>query len=73
MANFRSLSAAINVRIMQAQNDLMSNIKISSPTMTNMGPIRTNEQILNEDQNVLTWGISTWGLQKVTAFYKPVK
>ena len=68
---FRSLSAAINTRIVQAQNNAMSAIKISSATMNNMGAIRSNEQILTEEQNVLTWGISTWGLQKVTAFYKP--
>jgi hypothetical protein len=36
-----------------------------------MGAIKANEGILSEDQNVLTWGNSTWGVEKVTAFYKP--
>ena len=39
--------------------------------MNNMGAVRANEQILTEEQNVLTWGNSTWGVEKVTSFYKP--
>lgn len=68
---FKSLSSAINSRIVQAQSNMMSAVKISSATLNNMGAIKANEGILSEDQNVLTWGNSTWGVQKVTAFYKP--
>jgi hypothetical protein len=68
---FRSLSAVINTKIVQAQNAAMASVKLSSATMNNMGAIRANEQILAEEQNVLTWGNSTWGVEKVTSFYKP--
>ena len=68
---FKSLSSAINSRIVQAQSNMMSAVKISSATLNNMGAVKANEGILSEDQNVLTWGNSTWGVQKVTAFYKP--
>ena len=68
---FKSLSSAINSRIVQAQSNMMSAVKISSATLNNMGTVKANEGILSEDQNVLTWGNSTWGVEKVTAFYKP--
>lgn len=68
---FKSLSAAINSRIIQAQHNMMSAVKISSATLNNMGAIKANEGILSEDENSLTWGNSTWGVQKVTSFYKP--
>ena len=68
---FRSLSAVINTKIVQAQNAAMATIRLSSSTMNNMGAVRANEQILTEEQNVLTWGNSTWGVEKVTSFYKP--
>jgi hypothetical protein len=68
---FRSLSAVINTKIVQAQNAAMASIRLTSSTMNNMGAVRANEQILTEEQNVLTWGNSTWGVEKVTSFYKP--
>jgi hypothetical protein len=36
-----------------------------------MGIVRTVGDLRDEDQDVLTWGTSTWGVQKVTALYKP--
>ncbi len=69
---FKSLSAAINTRVVQAQNNMMSAVKISSSTMNNLGAVRANEQILAEEENVLTWGKSTWGVEKVTSYSKPI-
>ncbi len=69
---FKSLSAAINTRVVQAQNNMMSAVKISSSTMNNLGAVRANEQILAEEENVLTWGKSTWGVEKVTSSSKPI-
>ena len=68
---FKSLSAAINSRIVKAKSNMMASVKLSSATMNNMGVVKANEGILSEDQNVLTWGNSTWGVEKVTSFYKP--
>lgn len=68
---FKSLSSAINSRIVQAQKVSLSSVKLSSATMNNLGPMRANEKILSEEQNVLTWGTSIWGVEKVTAYYKP--
>ena len=43
---FRSLSAVINTKIVQAQNAAMASIRLSSSTMNNMGAVRANGQIL---------------------------
>jgi hypothetical protein len=73
MSSFKSLSQAINVAILQAQQTQTSNINMSTNTRTNMGYGKTKPDVYDNDQDVLTWGNSIWGVQKVTAFYKPVK
>ena len=71
--SFKSLSQAINVAILQAQQTQISNIKMSNNTRANLGYGKTKPDVYDNDQDVLTWGNSIWGVQKVTAFYKPVK
>ena len=71
--SFKSLSQAINVAILQAQQSQTSNINMSTNTRTNLGYGKTKPDVYDNDQDVLTWGNSIWGVQKVTAFYKPVK
>ena len=73
MANFKSLSQVVNTAILQAQQHQASNIKMSSEVRQTMGFGRNKFDVYDNDQNVLTWGKSTWGVEQVTAFYKPVK
>ena len=68
---FKSLSAVINTNIVKAQAAQAAHYKISSSTAQHLGYVRTIGDLRDEDQDVLTWGNSTWGVQKVTAFYKP--
>ena len=68
---FKSLSAVINTNIAKAQASQMSNVKIGTPSAIQMGIVRSAGDLRDEDQDVLTWGTSTWGVQKVTALYKP--
>jgi len=68
---FKSLSAVINTNILKAQAVQISNFKLSSSTAQHLGYVRTIGDLIDEDQDVLVWGKSTWGVQKVTALYKP--
>jgi hypothetical protein len=68
---FKSLSAVINTNIVKAQAAQSAHYKLSSSTAQHLGYVRTIGDLRDEDQDVLTWGSSTWGVQKVTAFYKP--
>ena len=68
---FKSLSAVINTNIVKAQSAQAAHYKLSSSTAQHLGYVRTIADLRDEDQDVLTWGSSTWGGQKVTAFYKP--
>lgn len=68
---FKSLSAVINTNIIKAQVAQTANYKISSSTALHLGVVTTIGDLRDEDQDVLIWGSSTWGVQKVTAFYKP--
>lgn len=73
MSTFKSLSQAINTAILQSQQSQQSRIKLSSDVRVTMGAGRLRPDLYDNDQNVLTWGNSVWGVEKVTAFYKPVK
>lgn len=68
---FKSLSAVINTNIAKAQAAQAAHIKLGTSTALQTGIVRTVGDLKDEDQDVLTWGTSTWGVQKVTAFYKP--
>jgi len=68
---FKSLSAVINTSIIKAQAVQANHFKVSSSTAQHLGYVRTIGDLIDEDQDVLTWGSSTWGVQKVTIYYKP--
>ena len=65
MPNFTSLSVAISARVMQMQT------RMNSQTATDMGMITQNPTLENQEQNVLVWGKSFWGVDKVSVIYKP--
>lgn len=68
---FKSLSAVINTNIAKAQSAQLAHIKLGTSTALQTGIVRTAGDLRDEDQDVLTWGTSTWGVQKVTSYYKP--
>ena len=73
MAQFKNLSSAINVRLMQAQNRAQNISKIRSASGVESNVIKIQTDAFDNEANVLTWGFSTWGIDKVTSQYKPVK
>ena len=65
---FKSLSAVINTNIVKAQAVQAANYKISSSTAQHLGYVRTIGDLRDEDQDVLTWGSSTWECKKLQLF-----
>lgn len=65
MPTYTSLSVAISARIMQMQ------ARTNSQSVVDAG-IQNNVSNLQEiEQNVLVWGKSNWGVEKVSSIYKP--
>lgn len=73
MAQFKNLSSAINTRILQAQARAQSISKIRSSTGIESNVIKILPESFEDERDVLRWGFSTWGVEKVTSEYKPVK
>lgn len=73
MAQFKNLSSAINTRILQAQARAQSISKIRSSTGIETNVIKILPESFEDERDVLRWGFSTWGVEKVTSEYKPVK
>lgn len=65
MPTFTSLSVAISARIMQMQSKLNSNTSVDS------GMIQNISNPVEKEDNVLVWGKSNWGVEKVSSIYKP--
>jgi hypothetical protein len=68
---FRSLSAVIASRINQSTREANYGVRLinSANISGNYGKVITSTD--PEDENILTWGKSTWGVEKVTSLYKP--
>lgn len=73
MAQFKNLSSAINTRILQAQARAQSISKIRSSTGIESNVIKILPESFEDERDILRWGFSTWGVEKVTSEYKPVK
>lgn len=73
MAQFKNLSSAINTRILQAQARAQSISKIRSSTGIETNVIKILPESFEDERDILRWGFSTWGVEKVTSEYKPVK
>lgn len=65
MPTFTSLSVAISARIMQMQ------AKTNTPSAMDSGMTNTVSVPQENEQNVLVWGKSNWGVEKVSSIYKP--
>ena len=73
MAQFKNLSSAINIRILQAQAKAQSVSKVRSVTGVETNVIKIIPESFEDERNILRWGFSSWGVEKVTSEYKPIK
>jgi len=71
MPLFNSLSFVISQQF-KAQSIVEDhNISLRSPVAQQMQIVNTSKSDVVQTEDVLRWGYSNWGLQKVTSEYKP--
>lgn len=71
MASFQSLSAVINNQVLQTQARINDNASARSSVAVQNATAKVNNQEIEQEKDVLRWGFSIWGVQKVTSEYKP--
>jgi hypothetical protein len=71
MPLFQSLSFVINDQIRQNQIIINSGLSLRSNVSQQLQIINTNNTSNVNDFDVLRWGYANWGVEKVTADYKP--
>jgi hypothetical protein len=71
MPLFQSLSFVINDQIRQNQIIINSGLSLRSNVSQQLQIINTNNTSNVNDLDVLRWGYANWGVEKVTADYKP--
>lgn len=70
---FVSLSDAINKSFQKNDRSQQANAPLRSTTSFYRNPLIYNNDTIDEEVNVLKWGSSTWGVEKVTSQYKPTQ
>jgi hypothetical protein len=71
MARFRGLTEAIRAQIKEAQRETRNAVPAASPFAILFGNHEAERPESPNEDNVLRWGFSTWGVEMVTAEYKP--
>jgi hypothetical protein len=71
MAQFKSLSSAISSKMIEFQNKIQNAVTVRTSTGVELGVINIIDEKIEEEKDVLRWGYSTWGIEKVTTEYKP--
>ena len=71
MPLFYSLSFVISQQFQAKSIVEDNNISLRSPVAQQMQVVNTSKSDVIQTEDVLRWGYSNWGLQKVTAEYKP--
>ena len=71
MAQFKSLSSAISSKMIEFQNKIQNAVTVRTSTGVELGLINIIDEKIEEEKDVLKWGYSTWGIEKVTTEYKP--
>jgi hypothetical protein len=71
MPLFQSLSFVVNEQIRQNQVLLNNGISLRSVVSQQLQVVNTNKNNIINDIDVLRWGYSNWGIEKVTSEYKP--
>ena len=71
MAQFKTLSSAISARMIEVQKNIQNMATVRTSTGVELGILNVGVEKFTEEKNVLRWGYSTWGVEKVTSEYKP--
>ena len=71
MPLFNSLSFVISQQFQAKSIVEDNNISLRRPVAQQMQVVNTSKSDVIQTEDVLRWGYSNWGLQKVTAEYKP--
>ena len=71
MPLFQSLSFVVNEQIKQNRILLENGISLRSNVSQQLQVVNTNKNNIINDVDVLRWGNSNWGIEKVTSEYKP--
>ena len=71
MAQFKSLSSAISSKMIEFQNKIQNAVTVRTSTGVELGVINIIDEKIEEEKDVLRWGYSTWGIEKVTTESKP--
>lgn len=70
---FVSLSDAIRSHINNNDRKQLNNAPLRSSSSMYQIPLIAANQIQDTEVNVLIWGSSTWGVEKVSSKYKPTE
>lgn len=68
---FKSLSQVISARVNQSAREASMGVRAINAANSNAGYVANIDVLVPEEENVLTWGRSTWGVEKVSSIYKP--
>lgn len=71
MAQFKTLSSAISAKMIEVQKNIQNTATVRTSTGVELGILNVGVEKFTEEKNVLRWGYSTWGVEKVTSEYKP--
>jgi hypothetical protein len=71
MPLFNSLSFVISQQFQAKSIVDDNNISLRSPVAQQMQVVNISNSDVLQTEDVLRWGYSNWGLQKVTSEYKP--
>lgn len=71
MPLFNSLSFVISQQFQAKSIIDDNNISLRSPVAQQMQVVNISNSDVLQTEDVLRWGYSNWGLQKVTSEYKP--
>jgi hypothetical protein len=71
MPLFQSLSFVVNEQIKQNRILLENGISLRSNVSQQLQVVNTNKNNIINDVDILRWGYSNWGIEKVTSEYKP--
>ena len=71
MPLFQSPSFVVNQQIKQNRILLENGISLRSNVSQQLQVVNTNKNNIINDVDVLRWGYSNWGIEKVTSEYKP--
>ena len=71
MPDFLSLSDVIRSQIQDSNNKRDSLLNVHSNLALTLNVAPSQRDRLDPESNVLTWGISKWGIEKVTSKEQP--